>query len=212
MPAALPYSSCMVPDEERWNRNIQYHPLLLRLGSADRVLDVGCGSGLLCRQLIPYATEVIGIDVDRSSIDEAQRETSDPAVEYIVGDVLSYPFERASFDLVVSVAVLHHMDAATGLRRFADLVKPGGTVGVVGIGRSVYPRDLGRDGIAAIATFAHRKTRRCTFWHHNSPMVWPPPLTDHEMRRLVEEVLPGARFRRHLHGRHSIVWTKPRSE
>ena len=202
----------MVPDAERWNRNIQYHPLLLRLGPADRVLDVGCGSGLLCRQMTQCAMNVVGIDVDKASIDEAVRETSDPAVEYIEGDVLTYPFDRESFDLVVSVAVLHHMDAAAGLRRCADLVKPGGTVGVVGIGRSVYPRDLGRDGLAAIATFVHRRTRRSIFWLHNSPMVWPPPLTDHDMRRLVAEVLPGARFRRHLHGRHSIVWTKPRSE
>lgn len=202
----------MIPDHKRWNRNIHYHSLLLRLGPAERVLDVGCGSGLLCSQMIPYATTVIGIDLDEPSIDEARRETSDPGIEYLVGDVLTHPFELKSFDLVVGVAVLHHMDAAIGLRRFADLVKPGGTVGIVGIGRSVYPRDLPRDLLASFATFVHRKTRRSIFWQQNSPMVWPPPLTDQALKRLVAEVLPGAKFRRHLHGRHSIVWTKPLSE
>lgn len=201
----------MVPDSERWNRNIHYHALLLALDPADRVLDVGCGSGLLCRQMATRSNKVLGIDVDVESIAQAERETSDPHIEYIIGDVLTYPFERESFDVVVSVAALHHMDAAAGLRRFAELARPGGTVAVVGIGRSVYPRDLGRDALAAAATYAYRLVRRPTVWHHSSPMVWPPPLTDHEMRRLVTDVLPGARFRRRLHGRHSIVWTKPTS-
>ena len=162
--------------------------------------------------MIPYASKVIGIDLDEPGIDEARRETSDPGIEYIVGDFLTHAFELNSFDLVVGVAVLHHMDAEIGLRRIAELLKPGGTIGVVGIGRSEYPRDLARDLLASLATFVHRKTRRTIFWQQSSPMVWPPPLTDRALKRLVAEVLPGAKFRRHLHGRHSIVWTKPLSE
>ena len=40
-------------------------------------------------------------------------------------------------------------------------------------------------------------------------VVWPPPLTYRDMRQLADRVLPGARYRRHLYWRYSLVWTKP---
>ncbi len=46
------------------------------------------------------------------------------------GDALSADLPRA--DLVASVAALHHMDAVAGLTRLRDLVRPGGTLVVVG--------------------------------------------------------------------------------
>ena len=48
------------------------------------------------------------------------------------GDVHHIPLAPDSFDAVVSVAALHHMDAGRSLTRFAQLVRPGGTVVVVG--------------------------------------------------------------------------------
>jgi len=39
--------------------------------------------------------------------------------------------------------------------------------------------------------------------------VWPPPESYTSMRALTRELLPGARFRRHLFWRYSIVWTRP---
>ena len=203
------YVPAMSGDAERWNRNTHYHPLLLALGPANRVLDVGCGGGLLTRQFAEQATEVVGIDPDEASIREAERDTAQTNVAFIVGDILTHPFEPESFDAVVCVAALHHFDAAAGLRRFAELTRPGGHVGVVGIGRSEYPRDLARVALANIATFMHRTVRRKRVWHHSAPMVWPPPLTDRDLKALASTVLLGSVFRRHLHGRHSILWTKP---
>jgi hypothetical protein len=48
-------------------------------------------------------------------------------------------------------------------------------------------------------------------WSANlqSPAIWPPPLTYRDMRRLATDVLPGARYRRHLYWRYSQVWAKP---
>ncbi|MCU1344122.1 MAG: hypothetical protein JWL70_388 [Acidimicrobiia bacterium] len=199
----------MSPDSERWNRNIHYHPLLLALGPANTVLDVGCGGGLLTRQLAVQSAHVVGIDVDAASIREAEAASANTNITYLCGDVLTHPFEPESFDLVVCVAALHHFDAEAGLRRFAELTKPGGQIGVIGIGRSEYPRDLARDALTHVATFLHRHLRRTPLWHHNSPMVWPPPLTDRQIKSLASTVLPGATVRRRLHGRHSILWTKP---
>ena len=106
----------MAVDAARWNHNIHYHPLILRAAArsgCQRALDVGCGEGILARELRQLVPHVSAIDVDEPSIELARQAGSD--VDYIVGDFLSYPFPPGSFDLVVSVAALHHMNAARAL-------------------------------------------------------------------------------------------------
>ncbi len=196
-------------ESERWNRNIHYHPFLVDLGPTNRVLDIGCGGGMLTRHFAPTSGEVIGIDPHSPSIAGARATTHRQNVSYVLGDFFTHDFESESFDLVVSVAALHHFDAAAGLTRMAELTKPGGTIGLVGIGRSEYPRDLARDALSGSATFLHRHLRRKKLWDHSAPIVWPPPLTDAGVKELVREVLPGSVFRRRIHGRHTLVWTKP---
>ncbi len=41
------------------------------------------------------------------------------------------------------------------------------------------------------------------------PLVWPPPLSYRQMRRLAGRLLPGVQYRRPLYLRYSLVWTKP---
>lgn len=90
----------------------------------------------------------------------------------------------------------------------ADLLTSGGRLGIVGIGRSEHPRDLPRDLSAAIATRMYQRMNDVTMWEHSAPMVWPPPLTDRQMKELSQRVLPGSVFRRRLHARHTITWIK----
>lgn len=45
-------------------------------------------------------------------------------------------------------------------------------------------------------------------WEHPSPTHWPPPETYAAMRRTAARILPGARLRRRLLWRYSLVWTK----
>jgi hypothetical protein len=47
-------------------------------------------------------------------------------------------------------------------------------------------------------------------WEQPSPTVRPPPGTHEGTRRLAGRVLPGARYRRRLLWRYTLVWTKPR--
>lgn len=162
----------------------------------------------MTRQLSLRCSSVVGIDPHEPSIVTARSESFEKNVSFVVGDIMSFPFEPGSFGLVVSVAALHHMDAETGLRRMADLLAPGGQLGIVGIGRSSYPRDLPRDVLAGLATQIYQRANNVTAWAHSAPMVWPPPLTDHQMKQLSQCVLPGSVFRRRLHGRHTITWTK----
>lgn len=194
---------------ERWNHNIHYHPLILGsvpAGARD-ALDVGCGEGTLARELRRIVPRVTGIDLDQASIELARTHDGGAGVEYLLGDVMTHPFEPASFDVITSVATLHHMDGAAALGRLRDLLRPGGTLAVVGCARSTLPADIPVEVAGVVANRLHRLTKK--YWEHPSPTVWPPPETYAGMRRLAARVLPGVRYRRHLLWRYSLIWTKP---
>lgn len=125
---------------------------------------------------------------------------------------MTHEFRPESFDLVVSVAMLHHVDTGAALRRFRQLVKPGGRVGVIGISQSRFPRDLPRDLAGAVATRVHQHVLNKGLWEHASPIAWPPPHTDAQARAIADRELPGHTFRRHLLWRYTLTWTRPVNE
>lgn len=195
------------PHADAWNHNIHYHRVVLEAvpAGARRALDVGCGEGKLARDLRAVVPEVVAIDQDAPTLERARQVGGD--IEYVVGDVLTHDLEPASFDLVASIATLHHLDAEAGLRRLGELVRPGGTLVVVGLARSQYPCDAVPDLAGAVATRVHKVTK--TYQEVDAPMVWPPPLTYAETRALAVEVLPGVTYRRHVLFRYSLTWVRP---
>lgn len=192
----------------RWNLNIHYHRIVLDAvpPGAVNALDVGCGNGLLSFDLADRGLTVVGIDPDAPSIERATADSkASNRTVFVCADVFAHPFEAASFDVVASNAMLHHVDAEAGLRRMRELVRPGGVVVIVGFANPSGPTDA-----ALIAAgFAFRKTRelRGDYWEHDAPVRWPPPSSVDEMRDLVQRQLPGARFRRRMAHRYSVVWT-----
>jgi SAM-dependent methyltransferase len=191
-----------------WNHNVHHHPVVLAaipLG-ARRVLDVGCGDGALARELSGIVPEVVGIDRDEPTLRRAAARGT-PGVTWVLGDVLDHPFRPGSFDLVASVAALHHFDAEAGLRRMAELLRPGGRLAIVGLARDRFPRDLPRVAVATVVTRLLRGRRG--YQEVAAPTVWPPPHTYREMRTIAERVLPGFVYRRHLLWRYSLLWHKP---
>jgi 2-polyprenyl-3-methyl-5-hydroxy-6-metoxy-1,4-benzoquinol methylase len=196
---------------DSWNHNIHYHALVLGAlpPACNSVLDVGCGEGELALELTRRARRVVALDRDRPTVERARAEAAAAAdnIEYVVGDFLTHPFTPGSFDAITSVAALHHMDTATALRRMRDLLRPGGTLVVVGLARSRSPSDLAYAVVGAIATRLHRLTK--THRETSAPKIWPPPDTFRQTRRTAARVLPGVRYRRHVLWRYSLVWTKP---
>lgn len=199
----------MTGDGHRWNHNIHYHRMLLRAvpPQATHALDVGCGEGMLARALRAVVPHVAAIDLDVPSIQLARSTDASTDINFIVGDFMTHFFDAESFDVVTSVATLHHMDAVGALTRMRGLLRPGGTLAVLGLARSQLPADALYEAAAVAANLPHRLTK--TYWEHSAPQVWPPPETWVRMRLIAETVLPGVRFRRHALWRYSIVWTKP---
>ena len=204
---------------ERWTHNGHYHQVILAAMPAGcaAALDVGCGTGGLTRRLRAAGPRVTGLDRDEQCIRVARAHPGPAGIGYLVGDVARAPLQPGSFDLVTSVAMVHHMDAELALGRMSELLRPGGVLAVVGLARDSSLADFGRAVPSIAGTQLHRlaDTRR---WRrtggrppapHQPPLVWPPPLSYRQMRRLAERLLPGARYRRHLYLRYSLVWTKP---
>jgi 2-polyprenyl-3-methyl-5-hydroxy-6-metoxy-1,4-benzoquinol methylase len=192
-----------------WNSNIHYHSLLIEAipQAARRVLDVGCGDGILSAHLVRAGIpHVIGLDLDGQVLERAMARHVGLTIEWQQGDLFDAPFDAGSFDAVVSVAMLHHVPAEDALARFADLVKPGGVVAIVGLAANDWwdlPYALVAHGAQLILGFARGR------WEHSASTVWPPPVTYREMERIASRALPGVRYRRHLLGRYSLIWTKP---
>jgi 2-polyprenyl-3-methyl-5-hydroxy-6-metoxy-1,4-benzoquinol methylase len=200
-----------IPEADRWNHNIHYFDVLIdAVGEqAQSVLDVGCGDGMLTRRLCAVATTVTGIDLDEHSITVAKSETTQPGISYVVGDILTYPFEVASFDAVVAVVMLHHLDTVAGLRRMASLVRPGGVLAIEGVAQSRIPNDLLWNTCGAVATQILKRSGGRRFYHHPSPIKWPPPDTFADIRRIAAQELPGVQYQRHVLWRYTLVWRKP---
>jgi 2-polyprenyl-3-methyl-5-hydroxy-6-metoxy-1,4-benzoquinol methylase len=89
-----------------------------------RILDVGCGHGMM---LAPWArsSQVVGVDVAWSMLPLARSVGLQP----VQGDGAALPFRPASFDVVVSVELLQHVeDVEDFIAGLAQQVRPGGVV------------------------------------------------------------------------------------
>ncbi|WP_344414943.1 class I SAM-dependent methyltransferase [Pseudonocardia ailaonensis] len=172
---------------------------------ARTALDVGTGNGLLAVDLRKIVPEVTGIDRDADVLRGARRE--DPAVHWVQGDVLTQDLAPGSFDVVASVATVHHLpDLAQAFRRFAELTAPGGVVVTIGVARISRPPEALMQVVGAVQ---HRYLRRRhTFWEHTAPMIWPPAHTYAQVKRVALAELPGARWRLLPMWRYALVWRK----
>lgn len=99
------------------------------IGSAKRVLDVGCSTGYFAQALAGRGNEVLGVEYDDASADSARSR----GLEVLTGDLetldLESHFGTASFDVVVYADVLEHLrDPLPVLRRTHALLRPGGFV------------------------------------------------------------------------------------
>lgn len=94
---------------------------------AVRVLEIGCGIGLLTQRLRPLLTAVWGMDPSISSLGQADGLDG----RLIAADGLHTPFADESFDLVIAVCVLHHVPVdrrAAFLAEAARITRRGGLV------------------------------------------------------------------------------------
>lgn len=93
------------------------------------VLDYGCGSGVLLRELATRGFQVTGVDMSEGMLDAARRNLVDAGsvrLERVGPDFLG-AYLDADYDVVTSLGVLEYLDDPWRLlEMLADVLKPGG--------------------------------------------------------------------------------------
>ncbi len=97
--------------------------------AARRVLDGGCGGGLVAEALAREGFNVVGLDASLPSLRAAREHASrnGVSVAYLGGDVQRLPFGDEAFDAVVLAELIEHVDDPDRLLRdVARVLAPGG--------------------------------------------------------------------------------------
>jgi len=126
---AVPFASAAeIRNEEALRRIVD----MAQTGSADTVLDVACGPGLLACTFARVAQHVTGIDLTRRMLEQArvrQAQLNLNNLTWHEGDVLSLPFADASFSIVATRFAFHHfLDPLAVLREMRRVCRPGGRI------------------------------------------------------------------------------------
>jgi SAM-dependent methyltransferase len=97
--------------------------------TGSRVLDAGCGTGVLSKALAEAGAVVVGIDASEPYLQGARDRRSHPNITYEHGDIFQLRLEDGSFDAVVSTLVLDVLpDAAPAVSEMRRVTRPGGVV------------------------------------------------------------------------------------
>jgi 2-polyprenyl-6-hydroxyphenyl methylase/3-demethylubiquinone-9 3-methyltransferase len=94
-----------------------------------RILDIGCGGGILCEPLARLGAEMVGVDPAAANIVAAQAhaEQSELAIDYRCSTAEELVEQHEQFDLVLAMEVVEHVaDVPLFVASCASLVRPGG--------------------------------------------------------------------------------------
>lgn len=192
-----------------WNHNVAFHDLLVAdvKKRGGRVLDIGCGEGLLIQRLMPFATHVVGIDPDEEAITRAQKRLGQTSnVTLINKDFLTLPVpdQDERFDTITCVATLHHMELRTALLKMRKFLAPGGRLLIVGLSANKSILDFLISGLLVIPI------RLMDRLHGGvkdvGVKIASPKESLSEIRQVTCEVLPNAKIQRRFYYRYLLIW------
>lgn len=122
--------------DEVFTRLFDRYAQHIELDDSSRVLDLGCGTGVIARSLARkpnFSGRIVGVDQSEAFIEAARRFSADEqvgeCVEFLVCDGHCLDLEDASFDVAIAHTLISHVsDPATVVQELARVVRPGGTV------------------------------------------------------------------------------------
>ena len=212
-------------DSDGWTHNNHYHNFLLQSvpEKCERVLEIGCGTGAFSRRLAERAEHVLALDLSPEMIRVAgSRSAQFPNLEFQVADVMTQDFTPEHFDCIATLATLHHLPLQEVLAKMEAALKPGGVLIVLDLfepERNLLKLAGWRDallnvlamGVSVSLRLAHNgrlrppREVRAAWEEHGAHDSYP---TMRDIGSICADLFPGARLRRHLLWRYSIMWRK----
>jgi SAM-dependent methyltransferase len=144
----------------------QYESRLLmemaRPGQGEKILDVGCGTGIFTADLLAAGSTVTGLDRSLPMLRCAEKKASGFPFHAVLGDMRRIPFTTASFDKTISITAIEflHEDAPNAVAEMFRVTRPCGLVLVATL-NSLSPWAARRKaaGAEGHSIFAHARFR-----------------------------------------------------
>ncbi len=202
--------------EEGWNHNNHYHPFLLKYvpQPCREALEIGCGTGAFSRLLAGRADHVTALDLSPNMIRLARERSREfDNLQFEVADATLWDIPAGRYDCIVSLATFHHLPAEEILERVKPGLAAGGRLIVLDLYRMGSLADVPVNLVAFPLNFLVRliksgdldRTREARrAWQAHSRHDTYPTLA--AIRKTYLPLLPGARLRRHLFWRYSLIW------
>lgn len=143
-----------------------------------RLLDIGCGGGLLSEPMARLGAEVVGIDPSESNIKTAMvhAEESGVPIDYRATTVEALAEQAEHFDIILNMEVIEHVTAPEPfLAASAGMLKPGGVMFIATINRTLKSFGLAIIGAEYILGWLPRGTHQ-----------WEKFITPDELSGFVE--------------------------
>jgi 2-polyprenyl-6-hydroxyphenyl methylase/3-demethylubiquinone-9 3-methyltransferase len=128
-----------------------------------RVLDIGCGGGILSEPLARLRAEVVGADPSQTNIEAAKLHAAEAGVtvDYRATTAEALADEGERFDIVLAMEVVEHVaDLNLFVKRCAEMVKPGGLMITATLNRTLKSFALAIVGAEYVLRWLPRGTHQ----------------------------------------------------
>lgn len=123
------------------------------LGPGSHILDIGCGAGFLSNQLGASQFQVMGVDQSAGSLEVARRHAPQASsVDYRTADAYHLPFPDGSFDAVLLMDFLEHVnDPERAIMEASRVLQPNGLIIFYTFNRTLLAKFLAIDAVGLMA-------------------------------------------------------------
>jgi 2-polyprenyl-6-hydroxyphenyl methylase/3-demethylubiquinone-9 3-methyltransferase len=128
-----------------------------------RILDIGCGGGLLCEPMARLGATVVGADASETNIEVAKLHAAEAglSIDYRATTAEALADAGEKFDVILNMEVVEHVaDVGLYISRCAEMVKPGGVMFVATINRTLKALGLAIIGAEYILRWLPRGTHQ----------------------------------------------------
>jgi len=152
-----------------------------------RMLDIGCGGGILSEPLARLGAAVLGADPSATNIEAAKLHAAEAGVtvDYRVSTAEALADENERFDIVLAMEVVEHVaDIGLFIEHCAEMVKPGGLMITATLNRTLKSFALAIVGAEYVLRWLPRGT------HQWDKFVTPNELEaalEHRGLRVIDE-------------------------